>query len=67
MKVRLFYAQGTPVPIPNTEVKLRSADNTWRETAREDRSRRTRREAIAILRKGKLIENRIKEEHEQVK
>ena len=67
MKVRLSNAQGTPVPIPNTEVKLRSADNTWRETAREDRSRRTRREAIVILRKGKLIENRIKEEHEQVK
>ena len=40
--VRLSNAQGTPVPIPNTEVKLRSADNTRRATAREDRSRRTR-------------------------
>ena len=29
--------EGPPVPIPNTEVKLDSADNTWLETAREDR------------------------------
>ena len=29
--------EGPPVPIPNTEVKLASADNTWLETAREDR------------------------------
>ncbi len=27
-----------PVPIPNTEVKLICADNTWRATAWEDRS-----------------------------
>ena len=27
-----------PVPIPNTEVKLIRADNTWREAAREDKS-----------------------------
>ncbi len=27
-----------PVPIPNTVVKLFSADDTWRETARESRS-----------------------------
>ena len=26
-----------PVHIPNTEVKLTSVDNTWLETAREDR------------------------------
>ena len=25
------------LPIPNTEVKLMCADNTWRATAREDR------------------------------
>ena len=29
--------EGPPVPIPNTEVKLICADNTWRATAREDR------------------------------
>ena len=28
----------TPVPIPNTEVKPFSAESTWLETAREDRS-----------------------------
>jgi hypothetical protein len=27
-----------PVPIPNTAVKLISADNTWMETSREDKS-----------------------------
>ena len=27
-----------PVPIPNTEVKLFSADGTWWETARESRT-----------------------------
>ena len=27
-----------PVPIPNTEVKLFSAEDTWRETAWENRS-----------------------------
>ena len=27
-----------PVPIPNTEVKLIRAENTWLEAAREDRS-----------------------------
>ena len=31
-------AEVTPVPIPNTEVKLCSADGTWREAARESRS-----------------------------
>ena len=36
--VGVFNAKGTPVPIPNTVVKLCSADNTWLETAREDRS-----------------------------
>ena len=35
-------AEGPPVPIPNTEVKLCRADNTWLETAREDRYSPTR-------------------------
>ena len=34
-----------PVPIPNTEVKLLSAEDTWRETARENR-------ALPVLRKS---------------
>ena len=29
--------EATPVPIPNTEVKLSCAENTWLETARENR------------------------------
>ena len=40
-RVGLTNAEGPPVPIPNTEVKLCSADNTWLATAREDRSRPT--------------------------
>ena len=39
--VSVFNAEGPPVPIPNTEVKLCSADNTSSETMREDRSRPT--------------------------
>ena len=38
VKVGEIDAEGPPVPIPNTEVKLCRADNTWLETAREDRS-----------------------------
>ena len=38
-------AEGPPVPIPNTEVKLSSVENTSRETVREDRSRPTSRTA----------------------
>ena len=30
--------EAPPVPIPNTEVKLHSADDTWWATARESRS-----------------------------
>ena len=30
-------AKDPPVPIPNTEVKLGRADNTWMATSREDR------------------------------
>ena len=40
--VGLFNAQGPPVPIPNTEVKLCSAENTLLATVREDRSGPTR-------------------------
>ena len=32
-----YYDEATPVPIPNTEVKLIRADNTWLETAWKDR------------------------------
>ena len=37
-KVGVFNVEGPPVPIPNTVVKLNSAENTWLEAARENRS-----------------------------
>jgi hypothetical protein len=33
-----YYEKVTPVPIPNTAVKLLSADDTWTETSWESRS-----------------------------
>ena len=36
-KVGVDYGEGPPVPIPNTEVKLTCAEDTWLETARENR------------------------------
>ena len=36
--VGVFNGEGPPVPIPNTEVKLTCAENTWLEAARENRS-----------------------------
>ena len=41
--VGVFCDEGTPVPIPNTVVKLIYADNTWLATAREDRSMPTQK------------------------
>ena len=37
-EVSVTNAEGPPVPIPNTEVKLCSGENTWLEAAREDSS-----------------------------
>ena len=39
--VRVNGDEGTPVPIPNTVVKLVYGDNTWLATAWEDNSTRT--------------------------
>ena len=50
--VRVNGDEGTPVPIPNTVVKLVYGDNTWLATAREDNSTRTQN---ADLRVGVLI------------
>ena len=35
--VRVDCHEGPPVPIPNTEVKLMYADDTWRATAWENK------------------------------
>ena len=37
-EVGAIGGEGPPVPIPNTEVKLISAENTWLEAARENRA-----------------------------
>ena len=37
IKVGVDDAEGPPVPIPNTEVKLSGSENTWLATARENR------------------------------
>ena len=42
-EVGVINAQGPPVPIPNTEVKLCSAEDTLPATARENRSTPTPR------------------------
>ena len=41
--MRVNGDEGTPVPIPNTVVKLVYGDNTWLATAREDNSTRTQK------------------------
>ena len=41
--VGVFNGEGPPVPIPNTEVKLTSAEDTCLETDRENRSTPTQR------------------------
>ena len=47
--VGVTNAEGPPVPIPNTEVKLCSGENTLRETVREDSSMPTQtREAVML-------------------
>ena len=43
-EVGVFNGEGPPVPIPNTEVKLTSAENTCLATDREDRSMPTLKE-----------------------
>ena len=37
LTIPVTSGEAPPVPIPNTEVKLSCIENTWRETAREDR------------------------------
>ena len=52
MVVGVFNGEGPPVPIPNTEVKLTSADDTCLETDWENRSMPTlenREHLLAVL------------------
>ena len=45
--VGVYGSEGPPVPIPNTVVKLISADNTWLEAAREDKAMPTQLKTTA--------------------
>ena len=47
--MRVNGDEGTPVPIPNTVVKLIYGDNTWLATAREDNSTRTLKSSLKRL------------------
>ena len=48
--VGVFNAEGPPVPIPNTEVKLCSGENTCLETSREDSSLPTpRKRSVGVF------------------
>ena len=59
--VGVTNAEGPPVPIPNTEVKLCSGENTWLEAARENSSMptqdRERKNRSPILKKEKAKPN----------
>ena len=41
--------EDTPVPMPNTEVKLTNAESTWLATAREDRKLLIKEKALKQL------------------
>ena len=57
--VSVFNAKGPPVPIPNTEVKLCSAENTWLETARENRSTLTQDDCKSKFVKTDVCESKL--------
>ena len=46
--VGVIHAEGPPVPIPNTEVKLCRAYDTWLATARENRQTPTQMRSEGI-------------------
>ena len=51
--------KGTPVPIPNTAVKLLSADDTWVATPRESRSPPKLYSSIAQLVEHAAVNRRV--------
>ena len=55
-------AEVTPVPMPNTEVKLCSAENTWWEAAWEDRSLPEQRSSSFFMKRQGEEENGEKRE-----
>ena len=63
-QVGVFIAQGPPVPIPNTEVKLCGAEDTCLATSREDRSVPTFFQLLLRAKKRKDKREEIKEKVE---
>ena len=59
MKVGTDYGEGTPVPIPNTEVKLTCAEGTWLVTARENRWRQHKHSSLAQLVEHAAVNRRV--------
>ena len=56
--------EGPPVPIPNTEVKLNSAEDTWRVTAWENRKMPTskqpsNRAVVFLCQCGRFLHQRV--------
>ena len=47
--------EATPVPIPNTEVKLISVENTWLETAWEDRAMPAQEWLLSVILTGAFL------------
>ena len=54
-----YYEKVTPVPIPNTAVKLLSADDTWTATSRESRSPPDLYSSIAQLVEHAAVNRRV--------
>ena len=54
-----YNGEVTPVPIPNTEVKLSSAEDTWPETARENMSPPDLYSSIAQLVEHAAVNRRV--------
>ena len=65
--VGVFSDEGPPVPIPNTVVKLISADNTWLEAAREDKAMPTQQRTTVITVVFIFIKWKLKVESSELK
>ena len=58
--VGVFSDEGPPVPIPNTAVKLISAENTWLEATREDKAMPTQKNRFSkILKRLKCLNSSV--------
>ena len=58
---------GSPVPIPNTEVKPLSADGTWLETARESRTLPEYKRELEKLERFSNFQKETRENRDKIK